>query len=250
MSREEWFDAYWRNELNPAQQEELEQRIANNPEWKSAWEEYRLMAEAVMAEGWKAQLKAIGEDQKKERLLQSRTVYPSPIQIAFLAAGVALFIGLWWAYSNPDAGNAPIAEEKTDTTAPASPPAETPEAPAVENVKSSAKTVAKAAGPTFLVFEELEGLIAPTLRGYADIEVLHPAPEDSLTAGDSCRFQWKSTLSETLTLSLMDNRGRPVANYVAEDQAYTLQLPSTPGLYYWQLETGEELVYIHKFTIH
>jgi len=81
------------------------------------------------------------------------------------------------------------------------------------------------------------------------LEVLLPAPGDSLASGQALIVEINGIGSQLLLFELSDNKGwvklvRPVTEGRAVWDAF---LP--PGLYYWKLKRGNELVYLGKVIV-
>jgi hypothetical protein len=61
-------------------------------------------------------------------------------------------------------------------------------------------------------------------------------------------FQWQKPDIETLILGLYNNKGKLVFQKKITSVFHFKQVLQ-PGLYYWQLETEDDIVYTGKFSV-
>ncbi len=96
----------------------------------------------------------------------------------------------------------------------------------------------------FTPLPELEDMVGNTFRS-SEVEVT--SPNNGATYAGDIRFDWKSP--GPLTLVVMDNRGKNVLERRVVKPPFVMEKLSRRGLYYWKLQTAEELVYVGKFVV-
>lgn len=91
----------------------------------------------------------------------------------------------------------------------------------------------------------LEDLVQTQFRSIA-VEVITPK------AGDVVKqpvvFKWKG-VNEPLTIKILSNKERTLASANITTNTYTTKKILSPGLYYWKLETKDEVIYVGKFLV-
>jgi len=92
----------------------------------------------------------------------------------------------------------------------------------------------------------LEDLIQTNTRS-SDIKILSPYNNDTLKG--SIKFQWEFKSDEKLWLKIVDNSEKELYNYSVQEDQFVLQERLKPGLYYWKLETQDDLVHVGKFFV-
>lgn len=114
-------------------------------------------------------------------------------------------------------------------------------------IDSSLKGTAKSLlSDNYSVSPELEGLIGVHYRS-SDIEVESP------TVGERIRgkvvFKWAWREKEKVILKIVSNKGKEVFIARTNDNDYEFSGNLDRGLYYWRLETADELLYVGKFLV-
>lgn len=94
------------------------------------------------------------------------------------------------------------------------------------------------------MFEEMlsSNLRAPTLN------ILSPHPGQKVENG-KIRFEWQADEPGPFYLKILNNRGRDVVAIETEQHRVVVTQKLSPGLYYWKLETREELLFLGKFIV-
>jgi len=92
----------------------------------------------------------------------------------------------------------------------------------------------------------LEGLLAFHGRA-SEIRVLSPRNDQIFK--ESILFSWESPEIKPLFLIVLSNRGEPIRRIPVEDNQYKFKEKLEPGLYYWKLESAEEMLYVGKFLV-
>jgi len=102
--------------------------------------------------------------------------------------------------------------------------------------------------PRYTVNPSLENMTGGHLRSSGS-EVLSPKNGTIFKAGEPIHFAWSAKLDITHTLKIVSNTNQLVCLYKVKNDAFDFQEPLAPGLYYWKLESTNELIYVGKFYI-
>lgn len=96
--------------------------------------------------------------------------------------------------------------------------------------------------------ETLESLVGTVTRsqGLSDVQ---PKNGKELKIGEAVVFSWQYPPEEPLTLRLLNNREEEAFSYPVEGNRFTAPAALQPGLYYWKLETADDLLHVGKFLI-
>jgi hypothetical protein len=98
----------------------------------------------------------------------------------------------------------------------------------------------------FVPSENLEGLVGGALRS-ASVDVKSPVVGERV--GGQLRFEWMGGLGPEYSLEILTNTEEARFNVAVREQRYVLNEKLEPGLYYWKLIDGGELVYVGKFIV-
>jgi hypothetical protein len=91
-----------------------------------------------------------------------------------------------------------------------------------------------------------EGLVAQPFRSYG-LRIYEPATGTEVA--DTVRFRWDTSYRGDLTFRVFGNRENEIFRTTVSPTGYTLIQKLEPGLYYWRLETEQELLYVDKFVV-
>jgi hypothetical protein len=83
-----------------------------------------------------------------------------------------------------------------------------------------------------------------------DIQILKPEHSTEYLKGESIVFNWSSSIKETINLIILNNKEKVLYNIEISAKPYILKQRLVPGLYYWKLETDDDLLHLDKFYIH
>ncbi|MBN1781156.1 hypothetical protein JW948_08540 [bacterium] len=61
-------------------------------------------------------------------------------------------------------------------------------------------------------------------------------------------FEWQGLGDESVDLVILDNTGEELFRFTTDLNRYRFKQKLTPGLYYWKLETADELMHVGKFS--
>lgn len=98
----------------------------------------------------------------------------------------------------------------------------------------------------YRVNPNLENMIGSRLRGRS-FEVLEPPDNKVVTL--PVRFQWKRSFTKPHTLKIVNNNSKVIYSYSVTGATFDFKGKLGPGLYYWKLESSNELFYVGKFFI-
>jgi hypothetical protein len=98
----------------------------------------------------------------------------------------------------------------------------------------------------FARLPELEGLVEAETRS-SSIDAA--APKAGITVSQPVIFDWKAEVNAPLLLSVLTNKDSLVHRSRIAKLPYVLRSSLAPGLYYWKLENGEEVVFVGKFFV-
>ncbi|MCB0562651.1 MAG: hypothetical protein KDD09_27050, partial [Phaeodactylibacter sp.] len=100
----------------------------------------------------------------------------------------------------------------------------------------------------FTPSETLDPLVGAVTRssGLSDIQ---PPAGAELKIGEAVVFSWQTSVEGPLTLRLLNNREEEIFNRTVESNRLSSPMTLQPGLYYWKLETVDDLIYIGKFIV-
>lgn len=98
----------------------------------------------------------------------------------------------------------------------------------------------------YQVNPNLENMIGSRLRSLL-FEVLEPA-NDSVVK-NQIHFSWKKELANPHTLKIVNNLNEVLYTYSVKGNSFDFLETLSPGLYYWKLESQNELLYVGKFFI-
>ncbi len=100
----------------------------------------------------------------------------------------------------------------------------------------------------FVPSDQLEGLSGEVFRS-GGFEALSPALNQVFRQGSTISFQWKQDANQPLQLIVLDNLGKELFREAISVTNFEWPAPKRPGLYYWKLESEEELLYTGKFLL-
>jgi len=100
----------------------------------------------------------------------------------------------------------------------------------------------------FVPSDQLEGLSGEVFRS-GGFEALSPALNQVFSPGSTLPFQWKQDAEQSLQLIVLDNLGKELFRKAISAANFEWTTPKRPGLYYWKLESEEELLYTGKFLL-
>jgi len=87
----------------------------------------------------------------------------------------------------------------------------------------------------------------PNYRAGYSVKVL--SPSNNFNTNCKISFEWESDLNPPFYLNILDNRGKTLCSYKVEGTKYVFNVPIPAGLYYWKLESEDELLHVGKFFI-
>ncbi|MGD2091379.1 MAG: hypothetical protein PVH61_34700 [Candidatus Aminicenantes bacterium] len=98
----------------------------------------------------------------------------------------------------------------------------------------------------YRVNPNLENMIGSRVRSGL-FEVL--GPENGSVIKKPIHFSWKKALASPHTLKIVNNKNQVLYNYLVQGSWFDFNERLAFGLYYWKLESQNELLYVGKFFI-
>ncbi len=144
----------------------------------------------------------------------------------------------------------------------------TPHSGRMETMKSYWKLVAGIAIGALLAFAALKFIGGSESSVYADrfnpsqdLEELASAnrissainafgPPRHVFSGNTVEFRWDGSGDTAIWLRILNNSEKEVHASMVENERYILAGGLMPGLYYWKLETENDLLYIGRLVVH
>ncbi|MBI2428569.1 MAG: hypothetical protein HYV29_07215 [Ignavibacteriales bacterium] len=91
----------------------------------------------------------------------------------------------------------------------------------------------------------MEDLVQTQFRSIS-VEVI--TPDVGEVVQQPIEFKWED-VGEPLSLKILSNKERTLISAQVTTNSYTAQKKFAPGLYYWKLETKDELIFVGKFLV-
>lgn len=98
--------------------------------------------------------------------------------------------------------------------------------------------------PNYRVNSNLEVMIGSQSRS-ADVQII--SPRNNVYLKGDILFAWEETGLKPLHLKILDNRNEDLFEYKADGNRLEFKEKLRPGLYYWKLESKNDLLYVGKF---
>ncbi|MBU1095621.1 MAG: hypothetical protein CVV23_16950 [Ignavibacteriae bacterium HGW-Ignavibacteriae-2] len=102
----------------------------------------------------------------------------------------------------------------------------------------------------FIESPDLESIINQEFRSEEVLKVLSPKVGEEVK--NKLTFKWNSTTSEKLTIKILSNKEDLLAESTPVNNEYELDVVANnykAGLYYWKLESKDNLLYVGKFFV-
>ncbi len=180
-------------------------------------------------------------DQKKTASFLTISTFARLAAAVLVGTGIVLFVYFNLFKEQPPAVTEEhIQPDSVLTEAPPDHPTRQPDAPPATDAESERFAANFTSSPFY------ENLIGQTLRS-ADLRVTSPASGARMTG--AIAFTWETRFTGQLTLRILANDEREVFNRRVAGPGHTFKGNLEPGLYYWRLESDEELLFVDKFII-
>lgn len=101
---------------------------------------------------------------------------------------------------------------------------------------------------SFTPSETLDPLAGAITRS-GGLSAIRPANGADFEIGQRVVFSWQAQAEQPLTLRLLNNREEEVFSRAAKGGRLESPVGLAPGLYYWKLETEDDLIYVGKFFV-
>jgi|GEM_PF-3287793 len=93
----------------------------------------------------------------------------------------------------------------------------------------------------------LESYIGETRS--VSFEIINPGRSARFKHNESVGFNWYTNTNEAITLIILNNNEEEIFNGRIESLPFILEQILLPGLYYWKVETEDDLLYFDKFYV-
>lgn len=90
----------------------------------------------------------------------------------------------------------------------------------------------------------LEEMLAYESRSYANNII---SPKIGEKCAGAILFQWEKIEEKPIYLKILNNKGTELFSLIPENNQYRFSKKLTPGLYYWKLESENDVLYVGKF---
>ncbi len=179
-------------------------------------------------------------DQKKTLFKLSGKIITRIAAGVIIVFGVAYLTYLYYPAEDPQIA---IDEPPVEAVEPAPPDIEIEETPPEpREVPDPAELYAANFEPSPFY----ENLVDQPLRSHI-IRVQTPQPNEEIT--NDIHFTWETQTPTRVHLHILDNKGNEIRSTTTDEQSIIFTDNPDPGIYYWRLETGEELLYVGKFIV-
>jgi len=120
--------------------------------------------------------------------------------------------------------------------------------PPKSTIPKPEKDVRELYAANFVPSESMELLLADQLRS-GNIELMAPDTEEAPGWRDGISFEWSGVNAESLSLRLEDNQAEVLYEKAVENLRHTIYLDLEPGIYYWRLESEEDLLMLGRLIL-
>ncbi len=176
-------------------------------------------------------------DRPAERTSERRILYRMAAGMAaVIGIGVLTYMLVFRGSDRPTPGATPVVQVRPDTSA-----IDTGRPAAPRSTPSHELLAAR-----FEPSPELEDLLHSTTRS-AETSVRSPA--NGITLQPGALFAWSTDERPPFTITVMDNHRHTVRTIRSAATAVTWKDTLTPGLYYWKLSAGDELLHVGSFIV-
>lgn len=98
----------------------------------------------------------------------------------------------------------------------------------------------------FEILPYLEEIVDDVERS-SSVEVV--SPKNEMNFKSDVVFAWERTKIPRVYLKLLNNLGEEIYSFTLQKNRFELTEELSPGLYYWKLESEDDLLYVGKFFI-
>jgi hypothetical protein len=86
-------------------------------------------------------------------------------------------------------------------------------------------------------------------NGYRSSNLVVVSPQIGMTVHSPLRFSWTGERGGTVDVRIMNNEGKIEFSIRTKNSGTLLNQHLKPGLYYWKIESKNELLYVGKFLV-
>lgn len=136
---------------------------------------------------------------------------------------------------------------ESDSSTP-TPKKEEAEKPPKSTTPASERDVRVLYAANFVPSESMESLLGDQLRS-TGLELVSPASEKVQNWKAGIDFQWSGIAEAGLSLQLENNRGDRLYEQPVAELKHTMRIELEPGIYYWRLESEEDLLLVGRLVL-
>lgn len=101
----------------------------------------------------------------------------------------------------------------------------------------------------FSTADHFEDMMGTTFRSEVKVEINTPTVDQSFALGQAVQFNWTQTQTKNLMLNVYNNKEQVVFGTNTRNNQPVSWMAQKPGLYYWQLETEDDILHTGKFLV-
>ena len=150
--------------------------------------------------------------------------------------------------ANEPGGSKPLDEEVVENPVLPAPKKEETENPSKTTTPVPTRDVRDLYAANFVPSESMELLLADQLRS-TGLEVVEPVNESVKNWKNGIDFRWTGIEEVGLSIQLENNRGEQLYEQTIEGLAHKVELDLEPGIYYWRLESEEDLLMVGRLVL-
>lgn len=139
----------------------------------------------------------------------------------------------------------PIVKDESEPTTPKKENTEPPSIPTTPVPKADSRVLYAS---NFVPSAQMEALLEDAMRG-DDLELISPIQPAVFPLGENILFEWTGTIEEALFLQIENNVGEEVYQTALAALRFDYQPDLPPGLYYWRLESEEDLLMLGRLEL-
>ncbi len=147
-----------------------------------------------------------------------------------------------------DPGELKNLDQEKDTPLISTPKKEGTENPTKSTTPVPESDVRDLYAANFVPSESMELLLADQLRS-TGLELVSPGNEKVQNWEGGIDFQWAGVSGEGLSIQLENNRGDRLYEQPIVGLTHTIQIELEPGIYYWRLESEEDLLMLGRLVL-
>lgn len=139
----------------------------------------------------------------------------------------------------------PIVKDESESTTPKKENTEPTSIPTTPVPKADSRDLYAS---NFVPSAQMEALLADAVRG-DNLELISPVQQTVFQSEENILFEWAGTIEEALFLQIENNKGEEVYQTTLSALRFNYKPDLPPGLYYWRLESEEDLLMLGRLEL-